>query len=219
MEIFGIELIDVFDFSELVLRFFLNFIVVLIVVRFLYYPVQKRKDYLFTYILISTVIFLLCFLLENVKLELGFALGLFAIFGIIRYRTTQIPIKEMTYLFLVIGVSVINALANKKVSYAELLFTNLAIIGVTYSLERLMSLRHESRKSINYEKIELIKPENRGELIRDLEERTGIKINRIEVGKIDFLRDTARINIYYFEYNNRENLADDTESSEDGDDD
>jgi hypothetical protein len=219
MKLFGIDFINLVDFSELVIRFLLNFTVVFIIVRFLYYRVQRRKDYLFTYILIATVIFLLCFLLENVKLELGFALGLFAIFGIIRYRTQQIPIKEMTYLFVVIGVSVINALANKKISYAELLFTNLMIILVIYGLESLMRLRHESRKTINYEKIELIKPEKRGELLRDLEERTGIKINRVEVGKIDFLRDTARVNIYYFEHNNRENYADDSASETDGDED
>lgn len=208
MELFGIELIDLDDFIELILRFILNFLVVFIAIRFLYYKVRQRKDYLFTYILISTVIFLLCFLLENVKLELGFALGLFAIFGIIRYRTRQIPIKEMTYLFLVIGVSVINALANKKISYAELLITNALILLVTYGLERMMMLKHESKKSVVYEKIELIKPENRKELLQDLQERTGIKINRIEIGKIDFLRDTARINIYYYE---SENEADDEE--------
>ena len=218
MELFGIEIIDVQDFTELFIRFLFNLVVVFIIVRFFYYQIQKRKDYLFTYILISTVIFLLCFLLENVKLELGFALGLFAIFGIIRYRTQQIPIKEMTYLFLVIGVSVINALANKKVSYAELIFTNVALLAVTYALERLMLLKHESRKAINYEKIELIKPENRMELLRDLEARTGLKINRVEVGKIDFLRDTARVNIYYFEHENRANLADDQADSTDDED-
>lgn len=219
MELFGIELIDTSDFLELFFRFSINLIVILILVRGIYYGMRQRKDYLFTYILISTVIFLLCFLLENVKLELGFALGLFAIFGIIRYRTLQMPIKEMTYLFLVIGISVINALANKKVSYAELIFTNLALIAVTYFLERMMLLRHESQKIINYEKIELIKPENREALKLDLEQRTGIKINRIEIGKIDFLRDTARIVVYYFESENKENLADDLPSADSDDED
>lgn len=216
MELFNIDLINVEDFTELLLRFLLNFIVVYVAVRFLYYPVRKRRDYLFTYLLMSTVIFLICFLLGSVKLELGFALGLFAIFGIIRYRTTQIPIKEMTYLFLVIGISVINALANKKVSYAELFVTNGLLLLVTYGLEKLVVLKHESKKSINYEKIELIKPENRQEMILDLEDRTGLKINRVEVGKIDFLRDTARVNIYYFE---SENMADDYEGSLSDDDD
>ncbi len=219
MEIFNIDLIDVDDFFELLLRFVLNFIVVFIAVRFFYYRVRQRRDYLFTYILISTVVFLLCFLLENVKLELGFALGLFAIFGIIRYRTRQIPIKEMTYLFLVIGISVINALSNKKISYAELLMTNALLLAVTYGLEKMMMLRHESRKAINYEKIELVKPEHRAEMHNDLEQRTGLKINRFEVGKIDFLRDTARVNIYYYEDENFENLADDDDITDDDDED
>ncbi|MCF8362734.1 MAG: DUF4956 domain-containing protein [Prolixibacteraceae bacterium] len=219
MEIFNIDLIDVDDFFELLLRFALNFIVVFIAVRFLYYRVRQRRDYLFTYILISTVVFLLCFLLENVKIELGFALGLFAIFGIIRYRTRQIPIKEMTYLFLVIGISVINALSNKKISYAELFMTNALLLAVTYGLEKMMMLRHESRKAVNYEKIEMVKPENRSEMHDDLELRTGLKINRFEVGKIDFLRDTARVNIYYYEDENFENLADDDDITDDDDED
>lgn len=201
-EIFGIEIIDAEDFLELIARFVLNTIVLLIIVRYLYYSIQKRKDYLFSYILIGSVVFLLCFLLENVKLQIGFALGLFAIFGIIRYRTNTIPIKEMTYLFLVIGISVINALANKKVSYIELLFTNLVLIFITYLLEKVYLLRHESRKTIVYENIDLIVPEKRKELIEDLTRRTGINISRIEIGRVDFLRDTARIRIYYFEKDN-----------------
>jgi hypothetical protein len=198
-EIFGIELIDKVDFIELVSRFAFNTLIIVIAVRWLYYPAAKRKDYLFTYILISIVIFLLCFLLENVKLQLGFALGLFAIFGIIRYRTNPIPIKEMTYLFLVIGLSVINALANKKVSYAELLFTNFAILLAAYLLEKVFLLKHESTKTVLYEKIDLIRSDRREELIADLEFRTGLKINRIEIGRINFLRDTVRIQVYYFE--------------------
>ena len=199
VEIFGIELIDKVDFFELLVRFLFNFSVVFIGVRWLYYPKAKRKDYLFTYILISAVVFLLCFLLENVKLQIGFALGLFAIFGIIRYRTDAIPIKEMTYLFLVIGISVINALANKKVSYAELLFTNFILLVVSFFLEHVFLLKHESTKTVLYEKIDLIKKNRRDELIRDLEERTGLKINRIEIGRINFLRDTVRIKVYYYE--------------------
>jgi len=214
MELFDIKLIDVEDFLELIVRFALNTGVIIVLVRYLYYSITKRKDYLFTYFLISFIVFLLCFLLENVKLELGFALGLFAIFGIIRYRTRQIEIKEMTYLFLVIGVSVINALANKKVSYAELIFTNAALITITYLLEKVYLLKHESRKVIDYDKIENIKPENHAELLRDLEDRTGLKINRIEVGKIDFLRDSARIYIHYYESHNEVNLADDSNYEE-----
>jgi hypothetical protein len=222
MEVFGIELIDVEDFIELLIRYALNSVVVVVLVRYIYYKLTNRKDYLFTYLLIATIVFLLCFLLENVKLELGFALGLFAIFGIIRYRTRQIAIKEMTYLFLVIGISVINALANKKVSYAELLFTNFAVIAVTYLLEKVFLLRHESSKTIDYEKIELIKPENYQLLLKDLEERTGLVINRAEVGRLDFLRDSARIRIYYYQDENShyyENAEEQQERNDDNDDD
>jgi hypothetical protein len=212
MELFGINFIDIPGFLALILRFSFNLLILLILIRVLYYPIAKRKDYLFTYILLGTAIFLLCFLLENVKLQLGLALGLFAIFGILRYRTSQIPIKEMTYLFVVICVSVINALANKKVSYVELIFTNLIIIVIVFGLEKIWLLKHESRKTIIYEKIDLIKPENYQLLLEDLESRTGLKINRIEIGRIDFLRDAARIIIYYFEPSNQVNISDDEDS-------
>jgi hypothetical protein len=203
IQLFGIKLMNESNFYELLIRFSFNTVVTLIIVRYLYYSITKRKDYLFTYILISIIVFFLCFLLGNVKLQLAFALGLFAIFGIIRYRTIVVPIKEMTYLFIVIGISVINALANKKISYIELIFTNLAVIAATFLLEKIWLLRHESSKMIVYEKIENIKPENYDILKSDLEMRTGLKIEKIEIGRINFLNDTVRIRIYYFE--NEEN--------------
>jgi hypothetical protein len=193
----GIELIDFPSFLELLLRFTLNMAVILILVRWLYYSTTRRKDYLFTYILISTLIFLLCYLLASVKLQIGFALGLFAIFGIIRYRTSSIPIKEMTYLFLIIGVSIINSLADTKTSVAEVLFTNFVIIVITFCLEKIWLQKQELSKIIVYEKIDLIKPENNQELINDLQIRTGIKIKRVEIGKIDFLKDTCTVQIFY----------------------
>jgi len=215
-KIFGIPLLNSSDFIELIIRFSFNMFFIIVIVRFLYYAITKRKDYLFTYILISTIVFLLCFLLSSVKMQIGFALGLFAIFGIIRYRTSQMPIKEMTYLFLVIGLSVVNALANKKISYAELLFTNIAILGITYILEKLWLLRHESHKIILYDNIDLIKPEKYDELKADLEKRTGLTINRIDVGDIDFLSDSARIQIYYYEKDNDINqLAENTKGGDD----
>ena len=199
LEIFGTEVFNKKDFFELLVKAVFNFLVIGYIVRYLYYPATKNKDYLFTYLLISITVFFLCFLLENVKLQLGFALGLFAIFGIIRYRTDPIAIKEMTYLFIVIGVSVVNALANKKISHAELLFTNFIVIAVTFGLEKIWLLKHETRKTITYEKIELIIPSRREELIVDLKTRTGLNITRVDVRKIDFLRDTAQIRIFYFE--------------------
>ena len=199
LEFLGAPIWDPVDFYKLIIKGIFNLGIVVLIVRYIYYPVTKNKDYLFTYLLISLTVFLLCFLLDNVKLQLGFALGLFAIFGIIRYRTDPIPIKEMTYLFLVIGISVVNALANKKISYAELVFANLLIVFVTYGMERLWLLKHESRKNIIYEKIELIKPENEEALLADLKERTGIDIIRFEIRRIDFLRDIANIRIFYYE--------------------
>lgn len=144
-EILGIGMIDLANLLEMVGRFALNLIVILILIRWFYFSTTRRKDFLFTYILISSIVFLLCFLLENVMLQIGFALGLFAIFGIIRYRTHTIPIKEMIYLFLIIGISVINALANTT-SIAEIIFTNLVIIFITYGLEKRWLLHHNHPK-------------------------------------------------------------------------
>ena len=130
-------------------------------------------------------------------MEMGFALGLFAVFGILRYRTEAIPIRQMTYLFIVIGISMINALSNKSISIFEVLFTNGLIALITYLIDRLWFQTIEEKKSIVYEKIELIKPENKQELIKDLKERTGLPIHEVKVDKIDFLRDTAAVTIYY----------------------
>jgi hypothetical protein len=168
----------------------------------IYYPVHNRKDYLFTYFIFNLLIFFLSYLLRGVKLQLGFAFGLFAIFGLLRYRTEALAIKEMTYLFVVIAIAVINALSNKKISFAELMFTNIAIVTVTYLLEKKWLLRHEVSKTVVYEKIEFVKPENHHLLIKDLEERTGLKIVRVRIGRIDFLRDVARVKIYFFEDEN-----------------
>jgi len=197
-QLFGIELLNAPDFAELVMRFAFNFLVSLVIVRYIYYPRTHRRDFLFTYLLIGIVVFLMCFLLESVKLQLGFALGLFAVFGIIRYRTTQIPIKEMTYLFIIIGLSVVNALANKKVSYAELLFTNLMIIVITHFVERIKSLENESFTIVHFENIELAKPESKKELFAELEARLGIKISRIELSNFDYQRDVVKIYVYFF---------------------
>jgi hypothetical protein len=216
LTLFGLEIYDPKGFMELLLRFSFNLLIVFIIVRLLYYPLTRRKDYLFTYILIAVMTFLICFMLGNVKLQLGFALGLFAVFGIIRYRTNPMPIKEMTYLFVIIGVSVINALANKKTSYAELFFTNFIVVAIIYGLEKIWLLRHESCKIITYEKIDLIKPEKREELIADLEKRTGLKINRVEIGKINFMRDTVQISIYYY---SDENTVDNYYADNDDDED
>jgi hypothetical protein len=220
LNIAGVDIIDLPGFLEFVLRFLLNTTVIMILVRWLYYSTTKRKDYLFTYILISSIVFLLCFLLANVKLQIGFALGMFAIFGFIRYRTDAIPIKEMTYLFLIIGVSLINALTNTETSLVDILFTNFVIIFITYGLEKHWLLKHESSKLIIYEKINLIREENYEELVKDLQERTGIKkINRVEVGRINFLRDICDLTIYYYTDKINQGRTSDKNSNDDEDDD
>ena len=197
LKIFGMKLINTEDFISLLVRFSMNLAVIIIIVIGLYAKTSRRKDFYFSYIAISIGIFLLCFLLANVKMELGFALGLFAVFSIIRYRTDSIPIKEMTYLFVVIVVSVINALANKKISYAELFTTNLLIVGSLYILEKYLNLRQELSYRILYEKIENVQAGKEDELLADLKLRTGINIKRFEIERIDFLRDVAYINIYF----------------------
>lgn len=197
MEFLDIPLFDD-DFFKMMFRFIINFIILTVIIRFIYYPDSKRKDYVFTYYLISIIVFFLCFTLKKYEMDIGMALGLFAIFGIIRYRTNPVEIKEMTYLFVVIGVSIINSLANKKMSYAEILSANALIILVLVLIEKYWALKQVVSKSIIYENIENIKPENHALLKSDLEKRTGLEINKILIGDVDFLKDTARVTIFYF---------------------
>lgn len=186
------------DVYKLFFRLAVNLIFMTIVIRFLYYPKSKRKDFLFTYFIIGLITFFLCFGLKKMEIGTGMGLGLFAIFGIIRYRTDTIEIKEMTYLFLVIGISVLNSLASKQISFVEMLTINFTVILVTFGLEYFWLLKHETRKTINYEKINLIRPEHYEEMKADLQIRTGLNINRFEIGKIDFLTDTAQVMIFYY---------------------
>ena len=186
------------DAYVLLVRLAVNITVLTILIRYLYYPKTQRKDYLFTYYLIGTITFFLCFGLKKLDIDTGMGLGLFAIFGIIRYRTDAIEIKEMTYLFLIIGISVVNSLASNQISIAEVAIINGSVILLTFILEKVWLIKHETRKTINYERIDLIVPEKYQEMKDDLEKRTGIVVNRFEIGKIDFLTDTAQVRIYYF---------------------
>jgi hypothetical protein len=186
------------DFYLLLMRLAINMVFITILIRFLYYEKTRRKDYLFTYYLIGTITFFLCFGLKKLDIDTGMGLGLFAIFGIIRYRTDAIEIKEMTYLFLIIGLSVVNALASNKLSIAEMGLINIFMVILTYILEFVWLMKHETRKTITYERIDLIKPEKAAEMKKDLEIRTGLALNRFEIGKIDFLNDTAQVRVYYY---------------------
>ena len=197
MEFLEIPIFDD-DFFKMSFRFIINLFFLTLIIRWLYYTSTRRKDYLFTFYMISFIVFFLCFTLKKFELDIGMALGLFAIFGIIRYRTDAINIKEMTYLFVVIGVSVMNSLANKKMSYSEILFANLVIVILIAIIEKVWHLKHQTTKEIVYENIDNIKPENYNLLKADLEERTGLTINTIKIGDIDFLRDTAVLTIFYY---------------------
>lgn len=199
MEIFGIPFIDTEDFLKLIFKFAINLFFLFATVRFIFYRNNRDKDYLFTFFMFNLMTFFICVLLRKVPMEMGFAMGLFAVFGILRYRTEALPIKEMTYLFIVIGLAMINALANKSISMAELFFTNFVIVGTTLGIETIWFNDHERSKIIVYEKIGLIKPENEVELLNDLRERTGLDVFKFSIGKIDFLKDVAEIKIYYKE--------------------
>ncbi|HRT53067.1 MAG TPA: DUF4956 domain-containing protein, partial [Flavobacteriales bacterium] len=140
------------DLWEMLFKFGLDAIVLFVLIRLIYYPIHRKKENLFTYFVFNVLIFFLCVLMNNVKLSMGFGFGLFAVFSIIRYRTEQLSVKDMTYLFTVITLAVINALVSKKVSLLELLFTNTIILGLVYAMEHLWLTRHEAVRQLIYEK-------------------------------------------------------------------
>ena len=196
MEFLDIPLFDD-DFYKMILRFFINLFFLTAIVKYIYHKNNENKDYFFTFYAIGIVVFFLCFTLKKYELDLGMALGLFAIFGILRYRTVPLDVKEMTYLFVIIGVSVMNALSNKKMSYIEIITANSAIVFGLYWLELYWSINFLISKKIVYETIENIHPSNHEKLKKDLEERLGIEIYDFEIGDVNFLRDTAQITIRY----------------------
>tara|TARA_R110001583_G_scaffold59123_2_gene176033 strand:+ start:16017 stop:16691 length:675 start_codon:yes stop_codon:yes gene_type:complete len=201
------------SFFDLMLRFGLNLLATIFVIIFVYFRATGKRSYVFTYILISTTIFFLCFLLGSIDLQLGFALGLFAIFGIIRYRTDTIPIREMTYLFLVITLSVINALASREVSISAILFTNFILMATTWVMETVWMKRHLARRSLIFDRMDLIHPTKKNELIENIFERTGIVVVKFKVGQIDLSKKNVRLTIFYKE-NVTPNVLSDPEMSD-----
>ena len=191
------KFIDIPHVTELLLAFFINLAAILIIVRGLYYPKCKRGEFFFTYILIAISTFMLIYVLGDVKLKAGIALGLFAIFSIIRYRTEQVAIREMTYLFIIIALSAINGLIVSELSFGEVIIINALFIASIWVCESKLLISHYSYKVIKYDNVNLITPDKREELIADLEKRTGLKIEKVEVGAIDFLKDAAIVKMYY----------------------
>ena len=199
--------------TELAIRFFLNLVVCWLIVQFFYYRKSRRRDYYFTFMVFSSAMLLLLYMMGNAEVGVGLTLGLFAIFGVIRYRTETVPIREMTYLFVIIAIAAVNGLAplyhlvgatGSDPHYAlsvgsvgVLTLANILVVSLIWILESGRWLKHTSTKLILYDRIDLIVPEKRQELIADIEKRVGVKVDSLEVGHVDFLRDAAFIKIYY----------------------
>jgi hypothetical protein len=188
-------------FDKLTYKFFLRIGIdlasVLILIRFIYFPMYRSRENVFTFFIFNVIIFLITFLLNKVEMSLGAAFGLFAVFSMLRYRTEDISTKDMTYMFLVIALGLINAVS--KGSWDELLLVNAIVITITFLLESNLLMKKEVSRLVMYENIEFIRPDKRAELVADLEKRMGVKINHVAIGKIDFLRDSAQVHVFYYE--------------------
>ena len=194
------------DFSSellnLIIHFGFNLLIAFIIIKLIYQRNHPNNlDFVFTYFMFNSVIFFFASLLANLDINIGFAFGLFAVFAILRYRTDPIPIKEMTYLFIVISIGLINAMNGPEISKGALLFTNIALVTLTYFLETYWQRNALIPRNVEYEIIENIKPENHDKLLADLKERTGLDIQHFEIRRINLLRDTFLIRIYCKEQN------------------
>ena len=197
MEFLEIPLIND-DFYRMMIRFTINISFLTVIIWFLYYKYAHRQNYLFTYYMIGIIVFFLCFTLKKFELDLGMALGLFAIFGILRYRTNPIEIKEMTYLFVIIGLSVVNSLANQKMSYFEIFGANGIIVVAIYLLERVWLSRQIESKKITYNKLDNIRPEDHEILIKELSKLTGHDVVKVKISSVNYVQKTASITIFFF---------------------
>lgn len=196
-EIFGSETVLDQDVLRFLLRLAVDVAFVSIVIQLVYFRLYRNREYVFTYYLFNIITFGMCLLLRKVPLELGFALGLFAVFGILRYRTEAIRIRDLTYLFIVLGLGILNGVSNEKISVAELLTSNAIIVGATALLELYPGGRGERSSPMLYDNLELLRPGRKAELHADLSARTGLEVVRVEVQRFDMLRDAAEIVIFY----------------------
>ena len=197
-ELFGIGLFpDGAHLAKLSARLALDLLVITIVVRGVYYRLYRHRDYVFTYLLLNLVTFSLALFLSSVPIELGFALGLFGVFGILRYRTEAIPVRDLTYLFVVIGIALLNALAGTNISLVELLVVNGVIAGAVCVLEAASFSGREQSQHVLYDRLELLSPVRSGDLLQDLRARTHLPVDRYEIGDVDLLRDTVDLTIHY----------------------
>ena len=197
-DFFGTEMfIDGADFTRLLTRMVVDLGFASMVILFVYYRLYRNREFVFTYYVFNLITFTMCVLLRKVPTDLGFALGLFAVFGILRYRTEEIRMRDLTYMFIMIGLGILNGVANKKVSTAELLAVNFAIFGLTALLELPAGARSHGATPMLYDNLALLRPEARNQLLADLSARTGLDVVRVSVHRIDFLRDAAEITVFY----------------------
>jgi len=189
------------------IRYALNLLFTFIVVRFIYYPKYRNNDFVFTFFLFNTILFVLCYLLAEADLKFGFAFGLFALFSMFRYRTVTVPIGEMGYFFLVVTLGIINSLAS-LVNIEMLLVANSVLVAMTFLLGRTLSLTHENFQTLNYDNLGLIKPAEREDLLKDLTERTGYPIHKVQVVKVDYQRGIAQLRVFYFSKENESGSLD-----------
>lgn len=195
--IFGTEnFLDTKDFVQLLARLGFNLVFVGLIVL-LYFRLYRNREFIFTYFVFNVITFTLCASLRKVPVELGFALGLFAVFGILRYRTEEIKLRDLNYQFVVIGIGIVNAVANKKVSFAELLAVNVVIVGMCYLLELWPAIRHDRVLPVLYDNLSLLHPGKQPELFADLDHRLGIRVIQVQIHRIDTLRDAAEITVFY----------------------
>ena len=182
---------------ELIVRLSLNLLFTATVVRWVYYRLYRNRDYTFTYFLINLVTFSIAYLLSHVPVEMGFALGLFAVFGILRYRTEAMQVRNLTYLFVVIGIALVNALANGGTTTVELMAANVVIAGTVAVLEAAPFSAREQSRRVRYDRLDLLRPHATAELIADLRERTHLPVERVEIGNVDLLRNCVDVVIHY----------------------
>ena len=183
--------------TEMLIRFTFNLIVAYVIIKLIYHRDHKGNDFVFTYFMFNSLIFFFAYILGNLDVNIAFGFGLFAVFAILRYRTDPIPIKEMTYLFIVITIGVINALSANNVAFSEVLFANAAIVVLTYFLERYWVNNLLKSKAIVYDDLDKIAPEKNRELIDELSEKTGLNLLRAKVGRINFKSNRVNIRVFY----------------------
>jgi len=188
------------DIVKLNSKFFYNLLIdvvtVLLIIFLIYYPSNKKSGFVFTFILFNIVIFLLTYVLNEVKISMGAAFGLFAVFSMLRYRTLGISMKDMTYLFIFIAIGLISAI---QLEYYELFVINGILVFCIFILDCKFIFKHEVYRTVLYDNLELIHPDKQQELIEDLKKRTGINIHRVVIGKINMLKDAAIVKIYFYE--------------------